>query len=278
MRVTKKLTAALAAGTLAAALSACSGGEPAAQAEATDASVAEAGAEPAENLEELTTIIEAAQKTATSAHMEMTYGGEAAETAGMTGSTTTADFSIGESKKPADMTMQMSMSMMDMEFDMRMVDGIMYMNMGELSQGKFIEMPLEELKKEPGLASTLESMESWDVAAQADEMKDAVTSFEHTGSETVDGVDVEVYTMTVDPAKLKDGAAGVDAEMAKQVGEMTVVYKIDPEGLPLEADIAMDVQGKEMTMDTSFSKWGEPVTVEAPPKNEVVPYSEIKGG
>ena len=40
----------------------------------------------------------------------------------------------------------------------------------------------------------------------------------------------------------------------------------------------MDVQGKEMTMDTSFSKWGEPVTVEAPPKNEVVPYSEIKGG
>jgi hypothetical protein len=172
----------------------------------------------------------------------------------------------------------MSMSMMGMDFDMRMVDETMYMNMGEMSQGKFIAMPLDELAKDPNFSGTLESMKSMDVAGQAAEMKDAVTSFEHTGTETVDGVEVDVYTMKIDPAKLKGGAAGVDAATAEQVGEMTVVYKIDSEGLPLEADIAMDIQGQEMTMDTTFSKWGEPVTVEAPPEDEVMPYSEVSGG
>lgn len=276
MRVTKKLTTTLAACTLAATLGACGSGEPAAGPQETDAAPAEVA--PAASIDELTSIIEAAQHEATSAHMEMTYGGDAAEAAGMTGATTVADFEIGESDDPEDMTMQMSMSLMGMDFDMRMVDGTMYMNMGEMSQDKFIAMPLDELAKDPNFSSTLDSMKSMDVAGQAEEMKEAVTSFEHTSTETIDGVEVDVYTMTIDPTKLEDGAAGVDAATADQVGEMTVVYKIDPEGLPREADVAMEMQGQELTMETTFSEWGEPVTVDVPAEDEVVPYSEVAGG
>jgi len=278
MRVTKKFTAALAAGTLAAALTACSSDEPSGTPEATDAAPAEAEIQPAGSFDELTALMEAAQDKATSGHMEMSYSGEAAEAVGLADSTAKADFAVGDSDDLSDMTMQMSMGVMGMEFDMRMVDGTMYMNMGEMSEGKFLAMPLDEMADDPNFSSTLESMKTMDLAAQAEEVKSAVTSFEHTGTETIDGVEVDIYTMTLDPSKLEGAAAGVDPTAAEQVGEMTMVYKVTSEGLPLEADTTMEIEGQELKIDTDFSKWGEPVTVEAPPEDEVTPYSEVAGG
>ena len=274
MRVPQKSVALASAGLVALALGACGSEDPAASTSgASEAAQGTAEIVTAANLTDLAEQMQGAQEKASTSHLEMTYGGELADTAGMSGTTTTADISYGKSVE--DTAMQMSMGVMGMDMDIVLLDGTIYMSMGELTQGKYLSLTAEEMAADPNMAGTFDSMESMDAAAQAEAMADAVTSFEHTGTEKVDGVDADVYTMTVDPSKLEDGPTGVNAEMADQVGEMTLVYKVAPEGLPVAADITMDIGGQEMIVSTAFSKWGEPVDIEAPAKDEVVPYSEF---
>ncbi|MFE6970557.1 hypothetical protein [Isoptericola sp. NPDC057653] len=275
MRVPQKSVALASAGLVALALSACGSGEPAASTSGGSEAAQEQTAEitTAADLTDLAEQMQAAQEKATTSHMEMTYGGELADSAGMSETTTTADISYG--KTVEDTAMQMSMGVMGMDMDIILLDGTIYMSMGELTQGKYLSLTAEEMAADPNMAGTFDSMESMDAAAQAEAMADAVTKFEHTGTEKVDGVEADVYTMTIDPSKLENGATGVNADMADQVGEMTLVYKVAPEGLPVAADITMDVSGQEMVVSTAFSKWGEPVDIKAPAKDEVVPYSEF---
>lgn len=275
MRVTKKITVLVATGALVGGLAAC-GSESEAPADAststesTDSSVT---AQPA-SITELATQMRDAQTGASSAHFEMVYGGELAESSGLTESGTSGDLVMGDTASPEDIQMQMTMNAMGMDMDLRMLDGTMYIGMGAMTDGKFLTATLEELADDPNLSGTLDSMEGMDAAAQAEAMADAVTSFEHTGVDEVDGVETDVYELTIDPAKL-EGGAGLDESMADQVGEMTVTYKVAPDGLPLETDIVMDMSGQELTMETTFSNWGEPVEIEAPAEEDTVPYSEF---
>ncbi|MFC8598606.1 hypothetical protein [Isoptericola sp. NPDC057191] len=276
MRVPQKSVALASAGLVALALSACGSEEPAASTPGAGGGQEQAAeVSTAANLTDLSEQMQTAQEKASTSHMEMTYGGELAESAGMTETTTTADISYGKTFE--DTAMKMSMAVMGMDMDIVLVDGTIYLSMGELTQGKYLSLTAEEMAKDPNMAGTFESMESMDAAAQAEAMADAVTSFEHTGTEQVGDVEADVYTMTVDPSKLDDGAAGVDAEMADQVDDMTVVYKVAPDGLPIQGDITMEIGGQGMVVSTAFSKWGEPVDVKAPAKGKVVPYSEFGG-
>lgn len=277
MRVPQKTVALASAGLVALALSACGSEEPAAPAAGE-----QAAEEPAAKIATVSTMtdlagqMQAAQEEASSAHMELTYSGELAESAGMTESTTSADVAYGPTFDET--TMQMSMAVMGMDMDIVLLDGTIYLSMGEMTQGKYLSMTAEDMAEDPALAGTIDSMESMDAASQAEAMADAVTSFEHTGTETVDGVETQVYTATIDPSKVKDGTAGIDASTADQLGEISAVYKVDPRGLPVEAGITMEVEGQEMVVESTFSKWGEPVDVTAPAEDDVIPYSEFGQG
>jgi len=277
MRVPQKTAALASAGLVALALSACGSEEPSAPAVGESA-----GEEQAAEIATVSTMtdlagqMQAAQEAASSAHMELTYSGELAEAAGMTESTTSADVAYGPTFEET--TMQMSMAVMGMDMDIVLLDGTIYLAMGEMTQGKYLSMTADDMAADPALAGTVDSMESMDAASQAEAMADAVASFEHTGTETVGGVETEVYTATIDPSKVKDGTAGIDASTAAQLGEISAVYKVDPKGLPVEADITMEVEGQEMVVESTFSKWGEPVDVTAPAEEDVIPYSEFGQG
>ncbi|SKC69220.1 hypothetical protein [Krasilnikoviella flava] len=277
MRVPQKTVALASAGLVALSLSACGtekpAGSPAGDAGA-QAEVAEVAT--AADLTELATQMQAAQEKASTSHLELTYAGELADAAGMSESTTSADLSYGATLEES--SMHMSMAVMGTDMDIVLVDGTIYLSMGEMTQGKYLSLTMEEMADDPAMAGTFDSMESMDAAAQAEAMADAVTSFEHTGTERVGDLETEVYSVTLDPAKIENGAAGVDASTAAQVGEMTVVYKVAPEGLPVQADITMEVAGQEMVVESSFSRWGEPVDITAPADDEVVPYKEFGQG
>ncbi|MFC7879847.1 hypothetical protein [Isoptericola sp. NPDC057391] len=273
MRVPQKTVALASAGLVALALSACGSEKSAAPDAGQPAEEQAAEIATVSTMTDLAEQMQAAQEKASSAHMEMTYSGELAESAGMTDSATTADVVFGSTFE--DTAMQMTMAVMGMDMDMVMVDGTIYLSMGEMTQGKYLSMTAEDMAADPALAGTMDSMESMDAAAQAEAMADAVTSFEHTGSETVDGVETEVYTATIDPSKVTEGTAGIDPSTAGQLGEIVTVYKVDPEGLPVEVDVTMEVDGQEMVVESAFSKWGEPVDVKAPADDDVIPYSEF---
>lgn len=277
MRVPQKTMALASAGLVALALSACGSDDPAAPAAGEPAGEEQAAeVTTVSTMTDLAEQMQVAQEKASTAHMEMTYSGELAEAAGMTDSATTADVVFGSTFE--DTAMQMTMAVMGMDMDMVMVDGTIYLSMGEMTQGKYLSMTAEDMAADPALAGTMDSMESMDAAAQAEAMAEAVTSFEHTGTETVDGVETDVYTATIDPSKMKEGTAGIDPSTAGQLGEIVSVYKVDPEGLPVEADVSMEVEGQEMVVGTAFSKWGEPVDVKAPADEDVIPYSEFGQG
>ncbi|MFE5336898.1 LppX_LprAFG lipoprotein [Isoptericola sp. NPDC056573] len=273
MRVPQKTVALASAGLVALALSACGGASPAPAGGEQAAQEQAAEIATVSTMTDLAGKMKAAQGEASTAHMELTYSGELAESAGMTESTTTADVAYGPTFEET--TLQMTMAVMGMDMDIVLLDGTIYLSMGEMTQGKYLSMTAEDMADDPALAGTIDSMESMDAASQAEAMADAVTSFEHTGSETVDGVETEVYTATIDPSKVKDGTAGIDASTADQLGEISAVYKVDPKGLPVEADITMEVEGQEMVVESTFSKWGEPIDVQAPADEDVIPYSEF---
>jgi hypothetical protein len=277
MRAHQKTVALASAGLVAIGLSACASDDP------TVSPAGDAGAQAevaevatASDLTELAAQMQAAQEEASTSHLELTYAGELADAAGMSGSTTSADLSYGATLEES--SMHMSMAVMGTDMDIILVDGTIYLAMGEMTQGKYLSLSMDEMAEDPAMAGTFDSMESMDAAAQAEAMADAVTSFEHTGTERVGDVETEVYTVTLDPTKIEDGAAGVDASTAAQVGEMTVVYKVAPEGLPVQADITMEVSGQEMVVESTFSKWGDPVDITAPADDEVVPYTEFGQG
>lgn len=274
MHVPKKLATLAPAVLMALALGACASMNPS----NSDGGGAPAEAEvaPASTFAELVDQMDGSQSDVSSAHVEITYSGKLAKASGLDASTTTADIAFGASLEES--TLKMSMAMMGMDMDLILIDGTMYVGMGELSDNKYYSMPLKELAKDPSASAMFDSLFSMDATAYSKAMMKAVTSFEHTGTEQVDGVEAEVYTMTVNPSKFDFTALGLDESMAdpmlEEIGTMTVVYTIGPDGLPLTTKEIMKVDGQKLVAESTYSAWGEPVDVKAPPKTDVVPYSD----
>ena len=277
-----KIAALATGGLLALGLSACatqsggSGGTPwqAASPEQAPVELTEASF-----VEELTE----AQTEAATVHMTMTYGGAAAEAAGLAGAPMEADVDVTDPENPA---MSMRMDLGGETFDMVLVDGDLYMNMGEMTSGKFVSLS-DALGTDNPMAAVFETLgdmpqtnlQGMDPATQLEGMKDAITSFERSGTETVDGTETDVYTMSMDPQKMTGPQVdGLPDEVLSQMGEMEMVYYVGEDSLPHKMDMTMTIEGQEMVMSSSFSRWGEPLEIVAPAGDELISVDELMGG
>ncbi|MFC8732060.1 LppX_LprAFG lipoprotein [Luteimicrobium sp. NPDC057192] len=173
---------------------------------------------------------------------------------------------LGGSKVAMDETVTMPGVMPEMTI--RAVDGVIYMNMGKLSKNKWIEVDPSDTS-DPLASQFTGMLDGADPTQQLEGLKGAITSLEKSGSpEKVDGVDAQKYVLTVDTTKLggalksQVGAAG--ASLPKTI---TYTYWVDSDDLmrKVEADVA----GAKVEMH--FSHWGEPVTITAPPKSDILP-------
>jgi hypothetical protein len=277
-----KIAALATAGVLTLGLGACatqsggSGGTPwqaasseEAPAELTQASFVEAVSE--------------AQSEAATVHLTMTYGGAAAEAAGLAGAPMEADVDVADPENPA---MSMRMDLDGETADMVLVDGDFFMNLGEMTSGKFLSLS-EAAGSDNPMAAMFESLgdmteasvQDMDPAAQLEGMKDAITSFERSGTETVDGTETDVYTMSVDPQKMTGPQVdSLPDEVLSQMGEMEMVYYVGKDSLPHKMDMTMTIEGQEMVMSGSFTGWGEPLEIVAPAGDELISLDELMGG
>ena len=167
--------------------------------------------------------------------------------------------------------------------DMVLVGGDFYMNMGGSTSGKFISLaeagesdnPMAALFK--GMGDVMQSsLQDLDPAAQLQGLDGAVTSFEKTGTEKVDGVATDVYTILVDTAKMSGlQVDNLPEEALAEYGEMEIVYNVDGDNLARKALITMGSGAEEMVIDSTFSGWGEPVDVTAPTGDQLISLDEM---
>jgi len=151
------------------------------------------------------------------------------------------------------------------EMQIRFVDGVFYMNMGELSQNKFVAIdPADETNP---MASSFEGLtEQMDPTASVEALDGAIKSVEKDGEPVdVDGVKAQPYTVVVDTTKLT-GSIAEQADAAGAALPETLTYQYWIDGDDLMRKVVVDLMGTSMEM--TFSNWGEDLQVVAPSAEE----------
>lgn len=199
-----------------------------------------------------------AQTKAKSSHVEMTIG--------MGGQSIKAEGDVAVGANPADSAMTMTMDMgSSMKLDMRLVDQVLYMNMGEMTGSKYLKIDLTD-ESNPLAKQYGEIMNQMDPAKQIDELKAAVTSFEKKGEpQTIDGVKAQPYRLEVDTSKMTALKDLPEAAAGQIPDKIAYTMFIGPDQLLRRMEF--DLAGSKSTMD--YSKWGEPVDIKAPAASEI---------
>ena len=159
-----------------------------------------------------------------------------------------------------------------MLMDLRIVDGVVYLKMGDLSAGKFIRVDLTD-PKDP-IGRHFGSMAGQvDPTEQLKLFRDALVEFDDQGSGgEIDGVETTKLRLVLDTSKVvvseADGGPVLGAKVPKQL-EYTLYVGPDD----LLRRMTMDVAGTTSSID--WSQWGEPVEVEAPPADQVTDGSKL---
>lgn len=261
MLIRKRVAAALL--TVPLALTACSGSgdDPAADAPSSAAQAGDASPTPGQQVDAdsffaRTQEAMLAKKTYTMS-MTMESQGESIQIDGV------GDMSDPNAPK-AQMTMQPASGSEPMEM---ILDGeSIYMQMPGVSQGTYMQMPLSALAQAGGqdLTKFMNPAENLKLTQQA------VEKVTFVGQEDVDGESLSHYTVTMNPQKLQQQyatRAPVPSSAPSVPSELPYEVWIDDEDLVRKTDMTMD--GVHLTMTTS--KYGEPVTITAPPSDKVTP-------
>jgi hypothetical protein len=190
---------------------------------------------------------------------------------GIPGGAMSVEGQVDYTTTPVSMSMMMSNEAMgDEPMDFRLVDGVMYMNMGSLSNNKFLMFDLSDAKNLPPGMEGLE--EQMDPLAAFEQFEPALKSVTFVGSEDVDGEELGHYAIVLDTAKMESlqgmpAGAGLPPEVAYDL-------YFDDEFRVRQMDMTMDMEPPVETK-VKFFDWGAPVEITAPPADEVVDGSQM---
>jgi len=162
--------------------------------------------------------------------------------------------------------MSMTMDAQGVAMEIRIVDAIFYMNLGDMSGGKFVKIdPADESNPLAGQFDGIESQ--LDPTKSLEGFEGAFTKVEKVGEPVdVDGVQAQQYTVVVDTTKV----TGDLKEQAEAAGgtlppELTYEYWIDDQDRMVRT--TSEVAGA--TVDMTFSGWGEDFGITAPSEDEI---------
>lgn len=208
---------------------------------------------------------------------DMMAGLEASTTAQMTmdmgipGGALKVEGQVDYTTDPVSMAMTMTNAMFgDEPMDFRLVDGIMYMNMGSLSNNKFLEFDLSDPENlPPGMEDMQDQMNP---LSAFEEFEPALKSVTYVGAEDVDGEELHHYALVVDTAKMESlegmaAGSGLPPEVAYDL-------YFDDEFRARQMDMTMEMK-PPVDMQVKFFDWGSPVDISAPPADQVVDGSQM---
>lgn len=196
----------------------------------------------------------AAVDSATTAHMSMTTGAA--------GSEFTADGEVDYTTTPPEMAMTMSNPAMgDQTMDVRLIDDFFYLNLGQMSQNKFVKIDINDKNSPMGDMSQLTN--SMDPVQSFEQFASGLDKVIYVGEESVDGEDLEHYVLTLDTTKVEmlqgTGAQGLPK---------TLDYDLWLDSEDRMRQVKIDL-GETGSVDMKIFDWDEPVEIEAPAEDEI---------
>jgi hypothetical protein len=180
---------------------------------------------------------------------------------------------------PPEMAITMSMPMLGEDpMDMRIVDGFAYMNMGALTDNKFVKSALDD--PNGALGDMTDLSDSMDPAKSLENFSAGFDKVVYVGQESVDGVDAGHYQLTVDTTKIGSalselGAAGADPSSLGLPETLTYDVWLDSDSRMTKSVIELGDLG---SMEMTASNWGEPVDIQAPSADQITDMPAFGGG
>ncbi|SHL18230.1 hypothetical protein SAMN05443637_12048 [Pseudonocardia thermophila] len=233
---------------------------------ATAGTAAPAGAPPAPvaytSIDELSAAMAKATADKHSATMQMDIG--------LGGQSMTGEGAYAIEGRNVKMRLTMSIPQAG-EMEMRLVDNVLYVKAGPANPA-WLRMPIDP--NDPRTAEFAQIIDQVDVSKQFDQFK---IGGELTGSspDTIDGAATTRYDVKVDVAKAL--AEAPDAQTREQlrplqeagVQNVDMQLWIDSSDLPRQFRSSFTSQGQPVSATVKLSDWGAPVSVEAPPADQV---------
>ncbi|KQR11741.1 hypothetical protein ASF78_10930 [Cellulomonas sp. Leaf334] len=186
------------------------------------------------------------------------------------GSSVTAAGQARVTDAGTEMTMTTGSPDLPAEVEIRLVGGQLYVNLGELTGGLFWQIDASDTSN-PMAAAMAQSTSKSSVADSLAALVPAIVSVEPSGSEEqIDGVSTQPYDMVVDTSKLSGPAADDFVAEAAAAGveipaQITYRYWVGSDKLPRK--VSVDLLGSHT--EIMMSNWGGPVTIEAPPADQI---------
>jgi hypothetical protein len=206
-------------------------------------------------------------EASTTAHMTMKMSlGSMGEMSGEGDLDYTAD--------PPEIAMTMDLPMAgSTKTEMRFVDGVFYVSLGEMSGGKFWK--LDPSDPDSPLADFGDMTDQMDPLGTLQKLEPAIDTVTYAGDEDVDGQSLDHYELTVDPGELAE-TMDLPAEAKSQLPD-TITYDIwlDDEDRLSRMSMDLPVAGMESSIDVTASDWGKDVSIEAPPADEVTEMPDL---
>lgn len=157
--------------------------------------------------------------------------------------------------------------------EMRFVDGVFYVSLGGMSDGKFWK--LDPSDPDSPLADFGDMADQMDPMGTLQKLEPAIDTVTYAGDEDVDGQSLDHYELTVDPGELAK-TMDLPAEAKSQLPD-TITYDIwlDDEDRLSKMHMDLPVAGVESSIDVTASDWGKDVTIEAPPADEITEMPDL---
>ncbi len=161
-----------------------------------------------------------------------------------------------------------------MVMEMIFVDKTSFLKMPQTG-AKYIRMPLEDMTQLPGQ----DLSKAFDPSAQLAAQKSAVKSGTFVGEEDVDGAKTRHYKLTMDVAAVgKLAGATLPSAQASALTNVPYELWVDEENRTRKFTMKMNTGSDPMDVTGTMSKFGEPVTIEAPPSSETTTMPTAPAG
>jgi hypothetical protein len=208
-------------------------------------------------------------ESSTTAHMTMVIS------AGSSGKVT-AEGDIDYTTTPPGLAMTMSMpAAAGGDMDIRMVDGVVYLSMGELTQGKFWKIDPSDPNGPLASLGMDKLMDQLDPGTSLEAMKSGISKVTYVGEE--DGL--QHYELTLDMKKMMDsmGADLPQGSLAQLPDSVTYDLWLDDQNrfTKMTMDELPMGAGTTGSMEMTISDWGKDADIEAPPADQVTEMPDL---